>query len=131
MSVHNLLGETIDTVCFILVLTGTLLLFSYYWNDTYCLEYAEHVTNQFFDEAERIQMITEDSYVTYARKMNRINGFHVNLQIKRDTELFLQEDIQEILQKEEIFCLQEGDFLTMTISKGTKRRSVLFALIWW
>ena len=128
---HDLLGETIDMICFILILTGTLLLFSYYWKDTYCLEYAEHVTDSFFDEAERLQRITKDGYVTYVRKLNKINGFNVELQIKREAELFLQEDIQEILQEEEVFCLQEGDFLTMTISKGTKRRSVLFTLIWW
>lgn len=132
MKVHNFLGEMVDTVCFILVLIGTLFLFTYYWNDSYCLEYAEHVTESFFDEAERLQEITAESYVALVGRIRKMNSeFDVNLQIKRGNQLLLSEDIQTVLVQGEAIRLQAGDFLTATISKGSKQRSVLFAVIWW
>ena len=132
MKLHKLLGESVDTLCFVLILSGALFLFSYYWSDTYQLEYAEHIAGTFLSEAERVQSISSGDYRNFAERLNGINNkFEVSLQIQRAKMVIYEEDIESILLTQGKVGLCAGDFVTVTISKGQRKRSVQFAVIWW
>lgn len=132
MSVHKWFGETVDTICFIFVLTGSLFLFSYYWDDVYQLEYAEHVVEDFFDEAEKVQMISTEGYRTLIDKVTRVNGgLTLYIQVNRNKQIFYHTEIGNFLREESNFELQAGDVIVIRIGKNKRERSVLSTVIWW
>ncbi len=121
-----------DSLCFFIILTGVLFLFSHYWNDAYQLEYAEYVTETFFDEAERLQEISAENYESLQNKVLELNGqFVLSLQIKREDIVYYQKDIKNMLETMGKIDLCEGDFLMITVTKREKKRAVLFTTVWW
>ena len=98
---HKILGETIDLLCFIMLMTGTLFLFSYFWKDNVQLDYAEHLVSVFFDEAERKQVITDEEYIGLCELLVEVNDdFCIEIEIRRKTETIYREELQDILSVE-------------------------------
>ncbi|MBE5950023.1 MAG: hypothetical protein E7260_00365 [Lachnospiraceae bacterium] len=129
---HRLLEETLEMLCYVIVLVGTLFLCSEGMKDRYHLNCAEQWVHAFLEEAERQQKITpEDLEVLEKRMMEAETGYSVSIQIKRKEEVFDMEQIRENFISGKTILLQQGDFILVCIRERERERSIRYAMIWW
>ena len=129
---HRILEEALEMLCYVIVLTGTLFLFSEVVKDKYHLNYAEQMVHVFFEEAERKQKISPDAMEEIATQLMEIKtGYGISVWVKRRDEVIDREELYRHFAKGEAFCLNRGDIILVCISENNKERSILHAIIWW
>ena len=126
------LYETIDTVCLMAILLGTVLVFAYYFSSDYRLCYATQQTESFFDEAERTQRLTKEGYEELVNALGQVDpDYEIRLRIFREGEIWTEKEVLEALESTDQWTLYAGDALTFYLYRDTEPHAVLQRILWW
>lgn len=126
------ISETVDMLCLIIILIGTLVFFSVYFSEDYRLRYAMHLTEAFFDEAEQSQQVTEEAYEKLIVDLKAINSrYEIVVRMQRGDEIHQKEDLLAEFEKQDTFPLYSGDVITFCLHKGKEKCAVMQRIVWW
>ncbi len=129
---YKICSETLDMILFMLLLLGAWMLFSEYWKEETRLDYAEYITESFFDMAERKQSVSYEEYETWRKKVLSVStSYEISFRLYRKEEILIQSQWENILAEEGRILLEAGDFFMICFSEASIKRVILYRMIRW
>lgn len=129
---YKICSETLDMILLIFLLLGGWMLFSDYWKEETRLDYAEYITESFFDMAERKQSVSYEEYEAWRKEILTISAsYEISFRLYRKDDIWLQSQWETILWKEGILPLEAGDFFMVCLSEAAVKKVILYRMIRW